>query len=162
MRLYVARHAFAGAFSTDPKKERERPLTPEGVAMAKAVAAAMLDADEIPSVIFASPFMRTTQTADIYGKTLGIQVNAIDDLAPNRPLEDRILELMTHKEVKGFMILGHVDNTTPAFNNFGGDDDWDDLVMAEVRRVKIDRKTGAWKLRWSIKPSELGLKDYPS
>jgi phosphohistidine phosphatase SixA len=162
MRLYVGRHSYAGDFSPDPKKERERPLTPEGVTIAKSMAAALATADEVPSVIFASPFARTVQTADIYGKILGVQVNSIDDLSPNRPLEDRILELMTHKQVKGFMIVGHVDNTTPAFNNFGGDVDWDDLVMGEVRRVKIDRKTGAWKLKFQLKPSDIGLKDYPS
>lgn len=161
MRLHVMRHAYAGEFSEDPKKERERPLTSEGRQMAIAVAKAMIDADEIPNIIFASPFFRTTQTADIIGKLLGVQVNTIDDLSPNRPIEDRLLELMSHKEQKRLMIVVHHDNSTPAFNHFAEDDNaWDPLVMAEVRRVKIDRDSGKWKLRWGVKPSDLGLKDY--
>jgi phosphohistidine phosphatase len=161
MRLYVGRHNFAGDYSADPKQERNRPLLPEGKRTAAAIAQAMSDAGEVPKVIFASPFERAKQTADIYGKLLGVQVNIIDDLAPNRPLEDRILELMGHKEMKRFMVLGHVDNTTPAFNNFGSknSDDWDDLVMGEVRRLSIDRKSGAWKIKWGVKPSDLGLRD---
>jgi phosphohistidine phosphatase SixA len=164
VKLWVMRHAYAGDFSEDPKKERERPLKPEGVEMAKAVAGAMSEAGEEPKVIFASPFVRTTSTADIVGKALGIQVNIIDDLAPNRPLEDRVLELMGHDAMKRIMIVGHVDNTTPALDGFGSDDGskWKDLVMAEVRRLKIDRKTGAWRVKWGVKPSDLGLEDHKS
>jgi phosphohistidine phosphatase SixA len=162
LKLWIGRHGFAGDYSTDPKKERERPLKPEGIEMVRAVAQAMADAGEEPYVIFASPHARAQQTADIYGKKFGIPVEVIDDLSPNRPLEDRILELMSHKEQKRVMIVGHVDNTSPAFDNFGGDQDWEPLVMAEVRRVKIDRKTGDWSIKWGVKPSDLGLKDYKS
>lgn len=158
MKLYVMRHAFAGDALDDPKAERERPLKPEGVAVAKAVAAQLASDDEIPSVIFCSPLARTTQTADIIGKALGVQVNIIGDLAPNRPLAPTILELMFSSDIKRFMIVVHVDNSTPAFQDLGGD--WDDLCMAECRKLKIDRDTGEWKILWSLKPSDLGLKDY--
>lgn len=159
MKLWIMRHGFAGDFiPNDTKAERNRPLKPEGKAMVKAIAQAMIDADEIPNVIFASPFERTKNTADIVGSMLLVQVNIVDDMAPNRPLEERLLEFMGHKEQKRIMLVGHVDNTTPAFENFGGD--WEPLVMAEVRRVKIDRKSGEWTLKWGVKPSDLGLNDY--
>jgi phosphohistidine phosphatase SixA len=162
LKLWIGRHGFAGDYSTDPKKERERPLKPEGIEMVRAVAQAMDDADEIPNVIFSSPFVRAVQTADILGKQFGIRVNNVDDLSPDRPLEDRILELMSHKEITRLMLVGHTDNTEPAFNNFGSKngDDFEPLVMAEVRRLKIDRKSGQWKVRWGVKPSDLWLKDY--
>lgn len=153
------RHGYAGDPAADPKRERERPLLPEGRATVTAIAKAMLSADEIPNVIFTSPFARTTQTADIVGKLLQVQVNVVDDLAPNRPLEDRLLELMSHGAISRLMVVGHVDNTTPAFENFGGDTKWKDLWMGEVRRLKIDRKSGEWSLKWCVKPSDLGLKD---
>jgi len=161
MKLWVARHCYAGDQVDDPTKERNRPLLPAGVATAKAIAGAMGDAGEIPSVIFCSPYTRAVQTADIIGKVLVVKVSIVDDLSPNRPLEDRILEMVGHGEVKRMMILGHVDNTTPAFNNFAtGKQKWDDLVMGEVRRLNFSRDDGCWVINWAVKPSDLGLKDY--
>jgi phosphohistidine phosphatase SixA len=176
VKLYVARHSDAGDFiGDDPKAERERPLTSNGKKLVQAVAAAMLDADQIPTVGFASPLERTKQTADMLGGILDFQVNVLDDLAPNRPLEDRLLELMAHDALRKFLIVCHVDNTTPAFENFGGDmgdcyrdgdedtigssGHWAPLVKGEVRRLKIDRKTGRWECRWRLLPSDVGFSD---
>lgn len=151
----------------NPKAERERPLSAEGRATAKAIAKAMLDAGEVPSVIFCSPFARTTQTADIYGLAFSqstgdrVSVNSVGDFAPDRPLELGIAGLIGSDKLRRVMIVGHVDNTTPAFNTFADDDGaWPDLVMAEVRRIEIDRKSCKWDLRWALRPSDLGLKDY--
>jgi phosphohistidine phosphatase len=174
LKLYVARHSDAGAFIPgDPKAERERTLTPNGVRLAKAVGAKMKSAGQVPSVIFSSPLERAKQTADIIGAKLKVQVNIIDDLAPNRPLEDRVLELIKHRQVKRAMLVGHHDNTTPAFDNFGGDmgdsltddddeddfDDWPPLVKAELRKLRIDRDSGNWKCVWRVMPSSLGFSD---
>jgi phosphohistidine phosphatase SixA len=129
--------------------------------MAKAIAQAMGVAGEIPNAIFSSPFMRAIQTADIVGKILKAQVNVIGDLSPIRPIDETILGLMSHGEIKRVMIVGHKDNVGPAMNNFGSvdGDDWKDEVMAEVRRVRIDRDTGKWSLKWQLRPSDLGLRD---
>ena len=162
MRLWIGRHAYAGPAVNDPKAERDRPLLPEGIATATAIAKALAAAGEVPNVIFSSPFQRAIQTADIYGKTLGVQVNVIGEFAPMRPLEDGIIGLMAKREQKQIMCIGHVDNTTPSMNNLGGDVDWNDLVMAEVRRVRIDRKTGAWSLKWGVRPSDVGCRDRKS
>ena len=191
------RHSFAGApaADSDPQGERERDLKAKGVAMATAVGNELVSRkdDPLPSVIFTSPFQRAVSTADIMGGILGIRVNVVDDLAPNRPLDDRLLELMSHGEVKRIMVVGHHDNTTPAFNNFGGkmgpekrdddddlraalgyqdgttpgdagdnpdgDGDWVPLVMGEIRRLSIGRRSGKWKVRTRIRPSDIGLKD---
>ena len=160
MKLWVMRHGYAGDPSDIPKKERERDLTPEGKATTLVIARTMAALDEIPKVIFCSPFQRAVSTADIIGKELAVQVNVIGDLAPMRPIEDAILGLSAKGEQKRIMIVGHVDNTTPSMNNLGGDKDWKDLVMAEIRRVKLDRKSGAWCFRWGCKPSDVGCKDY--
>ena len=169
-KLWIARHCFAGSPSADPKTERERSLTAEGRATAKAIAQAMIKAGEIPYVVFCSPFARTVQTADIIVKTINdagamlsknaLQVNAIGDLSPMRPIENGILNLLSKGEIKRVLLVCHKDNTTPAMNNFGGDSKWKDLTMGEVRRVNMQRKDGSWKLRWCIKPSDLGLADY--
>lgn len=162
MRLWLARHGWSGPGLPDPKAERERPLLPEGIATIKAIAKAMRDAGECPNVIFSSPFQRAVDTADIFGRILGVQVNVIGEFSPQRPLEDGILGLMEHGEQKRILVCGHVDNTTPAMNNLGGDVKWKDLTMGEVRRVRIDRKSGQWKLKWGIKPSDIGRQDHDS
>lgn len=162
MKLYVMRHGYAGDPSDDPKKERDRPLLAEGRTMALTMAEALGDLGEVPKVIFSSPFARAIQTADIVGKTLGVQVNVIGDLAPVRPLEGTISDLISSDSLKRVMIVGHKDNTTPAMNTLGGDVKWDDLVMAEVRRVEINRDTCEWKWKFRIRPSKFGLKDYDS
>ena len=160
MKLYIGRHGYAGDPETDPKKERERPLTSEGKATVLAIAKAMGDVGEIPKVIFSSPFQRAIMTADIYGKVLGVQVNVIGDLAPMRNIDAALLNLLSYPKCKRVMIVGHVDNTGPAMKTFDGDTKWKDLVMAEVRRVRMDRDSGDWSLRWGIKPSDIGCKDY--
>lgn len=160
MKLWIGRHAYAGNPSKDPQTERERPLTTEGKATAKAIAMAMRTAGESPKVIFCSPFTRTVMTADIYGAILGIQVNIIGELSPMRPMEDGILGLINKDRIKRIMLVCHVDNTGPAMRNFDDSDKWPDLVMAEVRRVDMDRKDGSWSLKWRLRPSDLGLKDY--
>lgn len=164
MRLHIGRHCYAGDPLTDPKAERERPLTPEGVKMAKAIAAAMLDAGEIPNVIFCSPFIRAQQTADIYGRVLGVtNVLNLGDLAPWRPLTPTLASLIGVRgaeRMRRVMCVGHVDNTTPTMQDLATDEKWKPLVMGEVRRVEIDRDSLEWSLQWRICPSDLGLQDY--
>lgn len=154
------RHAYAGPSSKDPKRERERPLTPEGKSTARAIAEAMGDLGEIPSVIFCSPFARTIQTADIVGKALGVKVDILGDLAPNIPLEETILNMIGADHLKRVMIVGHVDNTTPAFQAFESKEKWEPLVRAEIRRLEIDRKDACWELKWCLCPADLGLNNH--
>ena len=156
------RHGYAGDPSADPKKERDRELLPEGIATVKAVVRAWQDTDDLPKVIFCSPFARAQHTADIVGKMLKLQVNVIGDLAPMRPLKPGILSLLSSGLIGRVLLVCHKDNTTPAFQDFKGDSDWTDLVMGEVRRVSMDRKTGSWCLKWSLKPSDVGYADRDS
>ena len=162
MRLYIARHGYAGDPVDDPKQERDRPLLPEGKATVTAMAKAMAALGEIPKVIFCSPFARTIMSADLFGKILGVQVNVIGEFAPMRPLEDSIVGLISKDRIKRVMVVGHVDNTTPAMDTLGGDVKWKDLVMAEVRRVDMNRDDGGWKLKWGMKPSDIGCRDRKS
>lgn len=160
MKLYVARHGYAGpAIENNPKAERERPLLAEGKATTLAMAKAMDAMGEAPKFIFSSPFERAVNSADIYGKYFGIQVEVIDDFSPMRPLQPGLENIVGFERMKRVLIVGHVDNTTPCFEKLDDRDKWKDLVMGELRRVEINRKTLEWRLKWSIKPSDLGLKD---
>lgn len=152
------RHGFAGEKERDPAKERERSLTPEGRSTVLAIAKEMESAGEVPEHIFASPYARTTETADIVGKVFGLRVDIIDHFSPNRPCLHGLEEVVECDELKRVLVVGHEDNLDPMMQELG--DDWDDLVMGEVRRVKMDRKSYEWKLRWALKPSDVGRKDH--
>lgn len=162
MKLFVARHHYAGDPNDDPKKEIERALWPEGKAAALAVATALLKKGDIPSCIFSSPYQRAIGTAFIYGKKLVANVAIIGDLAPIRPLANGLFSLIKAREKIGrVMIVGHRDNIEPLFRDLDGPK-FPDIAMGEIRRLDIDRKTGAWSLRWAIKASDVGFKDYYS
>lgn len=129
--------------------------------MAKAIAGAMVEADEIPNAIFFSPYQRATDTAMIYGKILGCPCSVKSDLGPIAPLTDALSSWVKTKgreKLKRLMIVGHVDNITPTMNDID-DASWDKEVMGEVRRISISRKDFEWSIKWAIKPSDLGLRD---
>ncbi|HEY2516974.1 MAG TPA: phosphoglycerate mutase family protein [Polyangiaceae bacterium] len=160
MRVYFMRHSLAGAPRDDPREERERPLTDKGRDLAKAIAQQMGEVGEIPNVIFASPYQRAIDTADIVGAELGLEVAVIGDLAPVRPLAPGILQIIGDGKVKRPLFVGHHDNTTPLMNDdLEGADQWLPLVKGEVRRVKMRRKDGQWSLKWCLCPSDLGFRD---
>lgn len=154
----------------DPTKERTRGLTAEGKRIAAKIAAEIAKADKTPKMIFTSPFARAVETGDIYGRALGeatgkaVRVSNVGDFAPDRPLEPGIAGLISTDGLKRVMIVGHVDNTSPCFNTFNAvnGDDWDDLVMGEVRLIEIDRKSLQWTELWRICPSDVGETDYKS
>ena len=159
MKLWIMRHSMAGNYSDDPEKERDRPLTKEGVGIAEAIAKGMMDMEEMPSVIFASNFVRTQETADIVGKTLKVPVDLIDELAPHLSLTNWVMSIVGNKDMKRVMIVGHHDNLQPCFEELGDGEPFKDLAKGEVRRLDIDRDTGEWEETWQLKPSDVGLED---
>jgi len=164
MKLWIARHCYAGDSSDDPKVEMTRPLVHEGVKMAKAIASAMLAMGEVPKSIFCSNYTRAMQTAQIYGKVLGAGVSMVSALAPLQPLTSVLADFVQttgRERMKRVMLVGHVDNTTPTMRDLD-DGEWEDLVMGEVRRVEMSRDDLSWELRWTLKPSDLGLVDHAS
>jgi phosphohistidine phosphatase SixA len=158
--MWLARHHYAGDPSDDPETEINRPLTEEGKAAAKAMAKAIGAKPETPKSIFCSPYKRTQMTAFIYGRELVANVAVIGDLAPIRPLTDGLFSLIGSKErIRRVMLVGHRDNIEPLFRDLDGPK-FEDIAMGEVRRIQIDRKTGAWTLDWALKPSDLGFEDH--
>lgn len=161
MKLWLARHAYAGdTIDSDPKAERDRPLKKQGVAMARAVAARMVECDEIPDIIIASTLVRAQMTADIIGAATGATVDLSGDLSPHLPITDWMLTTIADKSIKRLMVLCHHDNIDPMMQGLAGSASWDGIVMSEVRRLDMNRQTGQWDLKWQCKPSDLGLKDY--
>jgi phosphohistidine phosphatase SixA len=155
MKLWLARHADAGAYSSDPARERERPLTSLGVKQASAVARRMRVDGERPRVILASPLARAMETADIFGRVLGVRVEPWDDLTPNRELIPAVLELAT-SGARRVMLVGHQDNLDPLTEDRSGEGP-KLFERAEVRRYALDRGSLAMRRRYTMTPAALGL-----
>lgn len=160
MKLWLARHGSAGDHSTDPAKERERPLLADGRKVVEAMAAEMKRQGEVPRVIYCSEYTRAVQTADIFGKAFRCNVDIIDELGPHAAVKALLARIADEDEdIARAMIVGHTDNLSPLYRDITGDDDAEDFVKAEVRRVKLDRESLEAEEKWRLMPSDLGLRD---
>jgi len=159
VKLWLARHGQAGPYSVDPVKERDRGLTPQGRAVVVAIAKEMRSAGELPNQIYASEYARARETADAIGTILKIPVDVIDELAPHAPVYSMVKRFAGDDNISRAMLVGHSDNFNALYAQLTGDDDADDFVKAEVRRLKLDRDTLEAKLKWQLRPSDLGLRD---
>lgn len=107
MRLYFLRHGLADWPDWDPARDHERPLTKEGVKKMKAEAKTIAALDLKLEAIFASPYARAYQTADIVAKELNLEVRTDPRLAPGFTLE-RLAELLrAAPEVQTVLLAGH-------------------------------------------------------
>ncbi len=86
MILYLVRHGIA-VDPNDPKSppEPERPLTAKGVQKTRAAALGLSVLGIKPDVMITSPYVRATQTAEIFAETLGFspaKIRVHDALKP--------------------------------------------------------------------------------
>lgn len=161
MKLWLARHGYAGDYLTDPQAERQRPLTPAGRVAVRAVGANLRARGERPKVILASPLRRTMQTADILGDVLGAPVEPFPPLVPHLPVA-HVLRKLAARELRRVLVVGHTDNLSPAAAELLDLEvvpPADELRLAEVRGYDLDRKTGHATERFRLAPADLGLPD---
>jgi phosphohistidine phosphatase len=103
VRLYLVQHGQAKAEVEDP----ERPLTEQGVEDVAWVAHHAIEQHGVrPARVVHSGKMRARQTADIWGRLLGIEVERGDALAPNDDPTAWARRLDT--ETDDLMLVGHL------------------------------------------------------
>jgi len=175
VRVFAMRHGFAETSATTrDKSERkfsaedvQRPLKPQGVAAAKAVARWMLDTlapGDRPRRIEYSPAVRTTETAKIVAGILKIPACENRNLFMDKPAEMVIKALCDDKKAKRVMLVGHSDNIPAALrilNWLSGDEKYgvDPFATAEMRIFDVDRKTYTWDEIDRVLPSWCGAED---
>lgn len=106
MLLYVMRHGPAEDDSPTGR-DADRALTHSGRDRTRAVARALVEADERPRLIVSSPLVRACQTADIVALACGVEtVDIRRDLAPGGAAARLVAGLLRegHDRV---MIVGH-------------------------------------------------------
>jgi phosphohistidine phosphatase SixA len=173
VKIYALRHGYAGDYIGKDQGEYfvhnpedlVRPLKRDGIAAAKAVAQWMADNDEIPNQILCSPVTRATQTGKIIASELGIRCTVEENLEISKPWEMVVKRLAADDTQKRIALVAHKDNILPgmrALNFLSGADkfDVDPIAMAELRIIRVDRKSFLWDELDRVLPSDLGETDY--
>lgn len=158
MELWIARHGpndLGGPEALD----RERSLTERGALHVQAVAERMKRDGEIPNIVFASPFARTMETADIFGQAFGRRVVPSTDLCPWHPLLPYVAQFMP--EFSGIMMVGHHSSFEALLKNIGDGAAPEVLACGEVRRYSVMLCETGWKmcLRYRVTPADVGMGD---
>jgi phosphohistidine phosphatase len=111
MNLYFMRHgiavdrADAGAGSDD----RERTLTPKGIKRMHKAAKGLVTLSLSFDRILASPLERARQTAKIVAQALQLEdrVEEIEQLCPERSVQDLMSALISYSSEKNILLVGH-------------------------------------------------------
>ncbi|HTQ59952.1 MAG TPA: phosphohistidine phosphatase SixA [Candidatus Solibacter sp.] len=111
MDLYVVRHGIA-IDREDPKcpPDPERYLTEEGIEKTRRVAASVASLCEAPDVLLSSPYVRATQTAEIFATALDYpkqKIRRTDLLLPGAEPTLFFRELAKDKHASTLFIFGH-------------------------------------------------------
>jgi phosphohistidine phosphatase SixA len=167
VRLYVVRHSKPEPQEgkTDLNYPQFDPgLTDEGEDMVKALAAWMVDKDEVPNIILASPALRTQQTAQLLVEEAGIpsDVKIVDSIGPHMSIRACVLATAQDQSQTRVCIVSHHESISFGLRELNGDP-WphmDQYAQAELRIYRVKRKSGKWDEHRRMLPSDLGMLDY--
>jgi len=111
MEIYVVRHGLA-IDREDPKcpPDPERYLTEEGIKKTKRVAAAVATLSAKPDLLLSSPYVRATQTAEIFAAALDYpkqKIRHTDLLLPGAEPTLFFRELAKDKQSSTLFVFGH-------------------------------------------------------
>lgn len=157
------RHADAGLHlgKAWTPEDRKRKLTDDGTEQANAIGQWLVDKGEIPARVFTSPVTRAVDTARIVAGYFELKPEINNSLDIDHPAEMMIRQL-AEQGVKRALIVAHSDNLEPGLANLNmmDRDDVDPMATGELRILKVKPKSGAWKERKRVTPSDLGVGDF--
>lgn len=122
----------------------------------------MLDKDEVPNSILASPKLRTQETAEILRDTFGLPaVETKGSMGPEMSVRKMILKMAADKSRTRVAIVSHHESIEHGMRVLNREP-WvhlDIFAQGELRILKVDRSDGTWKEHRRVMPSDLGYKD---
>lgn len=165
MRFYVIRHSEPD-YGDDPNAPADDPgLTEDGRAYAQALAAWMMDKDEVPNSILVSPKLRCQETAEILRDAFGMPESMVETKASmdsDMSIRKMVLKSCADKSKTRVAIVSHHESIEHGLRVLNLEP-WihlDMLCACELRILKVSRKDGTWKEHRRVMPSDLGGKDY--
>ncbi len=104
MRLWVIRHAKAEQGFAGP--DAARALTPRGIRQAAFLASELATQADPPTLLVASPAVRTVQTATPIAEALGVECTTDDRLACDRG-SNLAFDAIAAQDAPVFAVVGH-------------------------------------------------------
>ena len=148
MKLCFLRHGEAD-WPNWTKPDDERPLTERGRKEMKRVAKFLELLKFVPDAILTSPLPRASQTAEIIGKRLGIELQTEPALAHGFNIE-RLSRLLAKRDVECVMIVGHEPEFSEVIAKLTGGKI--KISKAGVALLEINRSCTSGTLLWLFPP----------
>ena len=148
MKLCFLRHGEAD-WPNWTKPDNERPLTERGRKEMKRVAKFLERLKFIPDSILTSPLPRASQTAEIVGRRLGIELQTEPALAHGFNVE-RLRRLLAERDAESVMIVGHEPEFSEVIGKLTGGKI--KISKAGVALLDIDRSCTSGTLLWLFPP----------
>jgi phosphohistidine phosphatase len=148
MKLCFLRHGEADWPNWD-KPDDERPLTERGRKEMKRVAKFFERLEFVPDAILTSPLPRSSQTAEIVGKRLGIELQTEPALAHNFNIE-RLRRMIGKINADSVMVVGHEPEFSEVIDELTGGKI--KIAKAGVALLEIDRKCTSGTMLWLFPP----------
>ena len=148
MKLCFLRHGEAD-WPNWTKPDNERPLTERGRKEMKRVAKFLERLKLVPDVILTSPLPRASQTAEIVGQRLGIELQIEPALAHGFNIE-RLRRLLAKRDAECIMIVGHEPEFTEVIGQLTGGKT--KISKAGVALLEINRSCTSGTLLWLFPP----------
>lgn len=172
MKIYLIRHGIRETpddFSEAEEGDPEAGLTEEGEALATSVGEWMAKNDAVPTLILASPTARTQQTAELIADAIRDggyappPVKVESSVGPFSSIRGLLLKLGKDEEKKRVAIVTHKGTIVNGLKALNVDNEAGEKVdppaMGELRMLRVDRETGAWTVKYRVRPSDLGHPD---
>ena len=148
MKLCFLRHGEAD-WPNWTKPDNERPLTERGRKEMKRVAKFLERLKLVPDVILTSPLPRASQTAEVVGKRLGIELQIESALAHGFNIE-RLRRLLAKRDAECTMIVGHEPEFSEIIGKLTGGKT--KISKAGVALLEINRSCTSGTLLWLFPP----------
>lgn len=161
MRLYLIRHSVPEPVPED-ELDPDPPLSDDGREYAENLAKWMVDKDEVPSIIFASPKLRTQETAEILRDAFGLpNVETKQSIGPVMSIKKLVERVAGDQSMTRVAIVSHHETLEHGLRvlNLDPAPHLDIFAQGELRIVKVGRKKFHWKEHRRVVPSELGGRD---
>jgi phosphohistidine phosphatase len=141
--LYLVRHAIAEERGPEWPDDSQRPLTPDGIKRFRRVVAGLARAEVVLDEIFASPCVRTAQTARLLSEGLDgrIPVSTLRALASGHTPEDVLEQARGAATAERIALVGHEPDLGMLAAHLLGTTRAPAFKKGAVCRIDVDRLT---------------------
>ena len=155
MILYFLRHASAGESMSDSKKDKKRPLDPDGVKQSHNVGRALAALEVQPEMIISSPLTRATQTASLVANELGFEgkIQIEPALTPEASYSDFVDMLRRIGMAESVIVVGHNPNLSDFLGKtIGGRSNPADIDLKKAGVARVEMRRSGGRLTWYLTP----------